>query len=168
MPNTKILEQKQAVVAELATKMKNAKSAILVDYKGISVEKDTALRKMLREAGVEYCVIKNTLINFAAKEAGYEGLCEFLNGTTAIAISLTDSIAPAKTIGTFLKENENAVTFKAGFVDGNIVNCDEIKALSVLPSKEELLTKVLYCLNANVRNLAVVLNQIAEKQTANA
>lgn len=163
MPNNTILEQKKTVVAQLSDKLKSAKSAVLVDYKGITVEQDTQLRKMFREAGVEYSVIKNTLINLAAKDAGFDKLTEVLSGTTSVALSSSDSLAPAKTIGDFLKENANAVKFKAGVVDGNIVDVNELDALSKLPSKEELLTKVLYCLNANVRNLAIVLNQIAEK-----
>ena len=168
MPNSKVLEEKKAIVAELADKMKNAKSGVLVDYKGITVDLDTKLRKSLREAGVEYSVVKNTLTLLAAKQAGFDALEPELNGTTAIAISLTDEVAPAKIIGSFIKDNNDIIKFKAGFVDGRVADLNEIKALSELPSKEVLIAKVLCCLNSNIRGLAVALNAIKEKKEAEA
>ena len=117
MPNAKILEEKKALVASLVEKIKNSPAGVLVDYKGINVEDDTKLRKQLREAGVEYAVIKNTLIRFAAKELGFDELDACLHGTTALAISTTDDVvAPAKILADFAKTHENftlkAVTWK--------------------------------------------------------
>ena len=103
MPNAKVLAEKQAVVAALAEKMKNASAGVLVDYKGITVENDTKLRAELRKNNVEYAVVKNTLTRFAAKEVGFEALDPVLNGTTALAISMEDSIAPARVISEFIK-----------------------------------------------------------------
>ena len=124
MPNAKILEEKKALVASLVEKIKNSPAGVLVDYKGINVEDDTKLRKQLREAGVEYAVIKNTLIRFAAKELGFDELDACLHGTTALAISTTDDVvAPAKILADFAKTHEN-FTLKAGYLEGKAIGED--------------------------------------------
>ena len=121
MPNAKILAEKQAVVASMVEKLKNASAGVLVDYKGITVEHDTKLRAELRKNNVEYSVVKNTLTRFAAKEVGFEALDPVLNGTTALAISMDDSIAPARVISEFIKKNPKVpFEIKAGFVDGQV------------------------------------------------
>ena len=123
MPNASVLEQKKAVVVELVEKLKAAQAGILVDYRGLTVEEDTKLRAKLREAGVEYKVVKNTLTRFAIKELGYDELDEQLNGPTSLAISSEDPVAPAKVISDFAKTNEN-LTIKAGFLDGKVISLD--------------------------------------------
>ncbi len=178
MPSEKILAQKKQVVAELAEKFKNSVSGVIIDYKGITVEQDTNLRRKFREAGVDYAVIKNTLMRFAVKEAGLDDLSAILEGTSALAICENDPVAPAKVFKDFLKENEELeLSFKGGFVDGKVLSVDEIKALADLPPKEVLIAKVLgglnspiaglaNVLNGNIRGLAVALNAVAEKKQA--
>lgn len=178
MPSEKILELKKAKVKELSQKMKDAKSFVLADYRGLTVEQDTQLRKAMREAGVEYTVIKNSTIRFAAKENGYDQLDEYLNGPTALAISLDDPVAPSKLLTKFAKDFEK-LEIKAGVVEGKILDVNGIKSIASLPSKEELVAKVvgglsgpLYgivnVLNANIRGLAVALKAIADKKQAEA
>ncbi len=163
MPSAKVLEQKKQVVAELAEKMKNASSGVLVDYKGINVADDTQLRAEMRKNNVDYKVIKNTLIRFAAKEAGLEGLDSVLEGTTALAMSADDVIAPAKVVAEFAKKNENIYNIKAGFMDGKVVSVEEIMEIANLPSKETLLGRVVGGLQSPIFGLALVLKAIAEK-----
>ncbi|MBR5543548.1 MAG: 50S ribosomal protein L10 [Oscillospiraceae bacterium] len=163
MPSAKVLEQKKQLVAELAEKMKNASSGVLVDYKGINVADDTALRAEMRKNNIDYKVIKNTLIRFAAKEAGLEGLDSVLEGTTALAISADDVIAPAKVVAEFAKKNENIYNIKAGFMDGKVVGVEEIMSLANLPSKEVLLGRLVGGLQGPIFGLALVLKAIAEK-----
>lgn len=163
MPSAKVLEQKKQVVAELAEKMKNASSGVLVDYKGINVADDTQLRAEMRKNNVDYKVIKNTLIRFAAKEAGLEGLDGVLEGTTALAMSADDVIAPAKVVAEFAKKNENIYNIKAGFMDGKVVSVEEIMEIANLPSKETLLGRVVGGLQSPIFGLALVLKAIAEK-----
>ncbi len=167
MPNAKVLEEKKAFVASLAEKLKNSPAGVLVDYKGITVEDDTILRRKLREAGVDYAVIKNTLIRFAAKEAGLEGLDDVLSGTTALAISTTDDVvAPAKILNDYAKEHEN-FTIKAGYLEGNVIDEKEVVALAKMPSKETLIAQTLYSFNYPIMQLAIALNAIAEKGQGN-
>lgn len=166
MPNARVLTEKQAIVAELAEKMKNASAGVLVDYKGINVEQDTKLRAELRAAGVDYSVVKNTLTLLAAKEAGLSELEPVLNGTTALGLSLEDSIAPARVLGKFAKDNEKIFKIKAGFMDGKVVDVATIQAISELPSKEVLVATVLGTLNAPIAALARAINAIAEKMGA--
>lgn len=176
MPSEKVLEQKKAAVAELAEKLKSACAGVIVDYKGISAADDTKLRKELREADVEYLVVKNTLLSRAAQIAGIDGLDEFFQGTTAIAISKTDYVAAARITCKFA-EGKNFYKVKAGFIDGRVSSEAEVKELSKLPSKEELVAKALYGLNApitglvtvlngTIKGLVVALNAIAEKKSA--
>jgi len=179
VPNAKVLEEKKAVVAALAEKLKNASSGVLVDYKGINVADDTKLRADMRKAGVEYGVYKNTLIRLAANQVGLEGLDPYLNGTTALAISLTDVVAPAKLVSEYAKKIQGKFEIKAGFVEGKTINEKEVSALAELPSKEVLIATVLAgfnapisgfvnVLNGNLRGLAVALNAIREKKESEA
>ncbi len=163
MPSAKVLEQKKQIVAELAEQMKNASSGVLVDYKGITVADDTQLRAEMRKNNVDYRVIKNTLIRFAAKEAGLEGLDAVLEGTTALAMSADDVIAPAKVVAEYAKKNEAIYNIKAGFMDGKIVSVEEIMEIANLPSKEILLGRLVGGLQGPIFGLALVLKAIAEK-----
>ena len=176
MPSEKILEQKKAIVAELAEKLKSSCAGVVVDYKGINVSDDTKLRRELREAGVDYFVVKNTLLSRAAKEANIDGLDSVLEGTTAIAISNDDYIAAAKISCDFADKNKT-FNVKSGFIDGNVVSVDQINELAKLPSKEVLVAKALGGLNApisgfvtvlngTIKGLVVALNAIAQKQSA--
>ena len=161
MPNASVLEQKKAVVAELIEKLKAAQAGVLVDYRGLTVEEDTKLRAQLREAGVEYKVVKNTLTRFAIKEVGYEEMDDQLNGPTSLAISADDPIAPAKIISDFAKTNEN-LTIKAGFLDGKVISLDEIKTLASTPSKEVLIAKIMGSLNSPISALARTLQALID------
>ncbi len=176
MPSEKILEQKKAIVAELAETLKTSCAGVLVDYKGITVADDTKLRKELREAGVEYFVVKNTLLSRAAKEAGVDGLDPVLEGTTALAVSKEDHIAAARILCKFA-EDHKFFKVKAGFIEGRVADTNEINELAKLPSKEVLIAKTLGGLNAPIsgfvtvlngtlKGLVVALNAIAEKQSA--
>lgn len=142
-------------------------AGVLVDYKGINVEDDTKLRKQLREAGVEYAVIKNTLIRFAAKELGFDELDACLHGTTALAISTTDDVvAPAKILADFAKTHEN-FTLKAGYLEGKAIGEDEVKKLAAMPSKETLIAQVLYSFNYPIMQLAIACDAIVKKAEGN-
>lgn len=125
MPNAKVLESKKAVVDALTSKVKEASSVVFVDYKGITVAQDTELRKQFREAGVDYAVVKNTLTNFAAKNAGYD-FSEVLNGTTAMASTTGDPIAPARIVCEFAKKNKNVLKIKGGFVEGSVLSVEQL------------------------------------------
>ena len=161
MPSANVLEQKKQVVAQLVETLKSAQAGVLVDYRGITVEQDTQLRAKLREAGVEYKVVKNTLTRFAAKEVGFEALDEQLNGPTALAISTTDAVAPAKVISDFAKEVE-ALQIKAGFVDGKVISLDEVKTLASTPSREVLIAKIMGSLNAPISKLVRTLQALVD------
>ena len=161
MPSANVLEQKKQVVAQLVETLKSAQAGVLVDYRGITVEQDTQLRAKLREAGVEYKVVKNTLTRFAAKEVGFEELDEQLNGPTALAISTTDAVAPAKVISDFAKEVE-AIQIKAGFVDGKVISLDEVKTLASTPSREVLIAKIMGSLNAPISKLVRTLQALVD------
>ena len=163
MPSEKILESKKELVSKLSEKLKNASAGVLVDYKGIDVATDTKLRKELREAGVDYFVVKNTMLRFATKEVGYD-FDEVLNGTTALAISSEDQMAAARILVKYSEELKGAaLTVKAGFMDGEASDVATVTAIAKIPSKEVLVAQMLSSLNAPIANLAVVLNQIAEK-----
>ncbi len=162
MPSAKILEQKKQMIADLAEKMKNAKSGVLVDYCGITVEKDTVLRAELRKAGVDYTVIKNTYIKKAADIAGISGFEPHLEGMTAFAISNDDPIAPAKVLCKFAEENDS-FKVKVGFMDGEIMEAAEVEALSKIPSKEVLIGKILGSIQGPLYGLAYVLQAKIDK-----
>lgn len=161
MPSAQVLEQKKKVVADLIESIKAAQAGVLVDYRGITVEQDTKLRKQLREAGVEYKVVKNTLTRFAANELGFQELDEQLNGPTALAISDTDPVAPAKIISDFAKEAET-ISIKAGFLDGKVISLDEIKQLASTPSRDVLIAKIMGSLNAPVSKLVRTLQALVD------
>lgn len=167
MPNAKVLEEKKALVASLVEKIKNSPAGVLVDYKGINVEDDTKLRRELREAGVEYAVIKNTMLRFAVDELGFNELDSHLNGTSALAISTTDDvIAPAKILGAYAKNHDN-FTIKAGFLEGRVVDAAEVQKLANLPNKETLIAQVLYGFNFPIMQLAIACDAIVKKADGN-
>ena len=139
MPSKKILEAKQATVAALAEKLKNAAAGVLVKYEGITVEDDTKMRAALRAAGVEYSVIKNSITGRACDEVGYGAMKEHLHGMTALAISAEDPIAPAKILKEYV-EKVDSFEFCAGFIDGAVVGVDTVKELADTPSKEILVS----------------------------
>lgn len=162
MPSAKILEQKQQLVAELAETIKNAQSGVLVNYCGITVEKDTALRAELRKNNVSYKVIKNTYIKRAAEIAGISGFESALEGMTAIAVS-DDPIAPAKVLCKFADNNDN-FEIKAGFIDGRAIDVNEIKNLASIPSKEGLIAKLLGSIQSPLYNFAYAIQAIIDKE----
>ena len=167
MPNAKVLESKKAVVEALSAKIKEATSVVFVDYKGITVAQDTELRKQFREAGVEYSVVKNTLTNFAAKDAGYD-FAEVLNGTTAMASTTGDPIAPARIVCEFAKKNKNTLSIKGGVVEGSVLTTDQLNGFGELPSKNALVASVLGTFLAPISSLAFVLDQIREQKEGGA
>lgn len=161
------MSKKQAVVAELKEQLKSAKGVVLTGYKGLTVAQDTALRREFREAGVTYHVVKNTMLRLAAQEAGIEGLDEHLEGTTAFAFSAEDAVAPAKVIGGFIKKNKlddaGVLTIKVGMVEGQVIDAKEVNALATLPSREELIAKMLGSMNAPISNTVNVLQGVIRK-----
>ena len=160
MPNAKVLESKKAQVAEVAEALKSAQTGILVDYRGLTVEEDTKLRNDLRAAGVNYFVVKNTLLRLAANQVGLEELDGILHGPTALAVS-EDPVAPAKILFDFAKQNEK-MEIKSGFMDGKVMSMDELTTLAKTPSKETLIAKIMGSLNAPASNLVRLLNTIVE------
>ena len=161
MPSASVLEQKKQVVAELVETLKSAQAGVLVDYRGLTVEQDTDLRRKLREAGIEYKVVKNTLTRFAAKEVGLDGLDEQLNGPTALAVSADDPVAPAKVIADFAKTAE-CLQIKAGFLDGAVITLDEVNTLANTPSRDTLIAKIMGSLNAPISNLVRTLQALVD------
>ena len=162
MPSKVILEQKQKAVAELAEQIKNSVSGVLVNYQGITVEDDTAMRKALREAGVRYSVVKNTLTGRACEMVGYSDMKQYLNGMTAIAISENDAVAPAKILKKFADKVES---FKilAGYLDGAVIDEATVNALADIPSKETLIAKVLGSIQSPVYGFAYAIQAIIDK-----
>ncbi len=166
MPNAKVLSEKQAVVAELKEKLKGAAAGVLVDYSGISVADDTALRRKMREEKVDYAVVKNTLVRFAIDDAGYGELDSLLHGTTSLAISHEDALAPARVVAEYAEKLQNCFEIKGGFMDGKVISVDEIKALAKIPPLPVLRAQVLGTMLAPISSLACVLKAIAEKAGA--
>ena len=166
MPNAKVLSEKQAIVASLTDKLQNAAAGVLVDYKGITVAEDTALRAELRKNNVEYAVVKNTLLRFAAKNCGMDELDGILNGTTSLAICNDDPVAPARVINDFAKKCNGHFEIKGGFMDGKVMSLNEVMALAEIPPLPILRAQVLGTMLAPISGLACVLKQIAEKQGA--
>ena len=162
MPNAQVLEAKKATVAALADQMKNATAGVFVDYKGINVDQDTKLRNEFRAAGVHYGVVKNTLTRLAARDCGYD-FDEILNGTTSLAITTEDPIAPARIVSQFAKQNR-ILTIKGGFVEGKIVSVEELNAFGELTSKNDLVAQVLGTMMAPISSLAYVLDQICQQK----
>ena len=162
MPSNKILEAKQATVATLAEKLKTAASGVLVQYQGITVEDDTKMRAALRAAGVEYSVIKNSITGRACDEVGYGAMKEHLHGMTALAISQDDPIAPAKILKEYVEKVEG-FEFRAGFVDGAVVDVATVKELADTPSKEVMVGKVLGSFQSPLYGLCYALQAIIDK-----
>ena len=156
------VELKQPIVAEISELLNGAASAVVADYRGLTVEQDTELRKKLREAGVTYKVYKNTMIRFAAKGTEFEALEPHLEGPTALAVSKTDATAPARILAEFAKTAE-ALELKAGVVEGTYYDQKGIQVIATIPSREVLLGKLLGSIQSPITNFARVLNQIAEK-----
>lgn len=156
------VELKQPIVQEISEQIKDAQSVVLVDYRGLTVEEDTRLRKQLREAGVIYKVYKNTLMNFAFQGTDCESMSSLLDGPNAIAVSKEDATAPARILAKFAKEAP-ALELKAGVVEGTFYDEAGIKVIANIPSRDELLGKLLGSLQSPIANFARVLNQIAEQ-----
>lgn len=161
------VELKQPIVQAIAEDIKDAQSVVLVNYRGLTVAQDTELRKQLREAGVIYKVCKNTMMKRAFEGTDFAGLEEYLDGPSAMAVSKEDATAPARIICKFAKTAE-ALEVKAGVVEGTVYDAAGITELSKIPSREELISKLLGSLQSPITNLARVLNQIAEKGQAEA
>ena len=156
------VELKKPIVEEISEAIKDAQSVVLVDHRGLTVEQDTALRKQLREAGITYKVYKNTMMHLAFKDTACEALDQYLEGPSAIAISKTDATAPAREIVKFAKTAPK-LEVKGGIVEGTVYDAKGIADIATVPSREELLSKLLGSLQSPITNLARVLNQIAEK-----
>jgi large subunit ribosomal protein L10 len=161
--NQSVLEQKKQVVSSITEKLKDAKSIVVVEYRGLTVEKATELRKKCREAGVEYKVYKNTLMRFAFDELGYKEISASLKGPNAIALCNSDEVSAARVINDFVKTSNDAVVIKAGVAEGKVIGVDEVKALASVPTKEILLAQLCGVLQGNIRNLAYMLDQISKK-----
>ena len=162
MPSAKILEAKKAATAELAEKIKKSQAGVLVSYQGITVEQDTALRKALREAGVDYRVYKNTMTGRACDEAGYSEMKQYLVGMTALALSENDPIAPAKVLKQYADKIET-FEIKAGFIDGGVIDQKGVLALADIPGKETLICKIMLGMRSSLQGLAYALQAIIDK-----
>ena len=165
MPNAKVLSEKQAIVAALTEKLQNAAAGVIVDYKGITVAEDTALRADCRENNVEYAVIKNTLLRFAFNNTGLNDLDDLLNGTTSLALA-DDPVAPARVMADYAKKLDGKFEIKGGFMDGKPVDLATIQSLASIPALPVLQAQVLGTMLAPISALACVLKQIAEKDGA--
>ena len=159
------VELKQPVVQEIAEKIDGAQSIVLVDHRGLTVAQDTELRRQLREAGVTYKVYKNTMMNFAFKGTVFEGLSDLLNGPSALAISKEDATAPARVLCNFAKTADK-LEIKGGVVEGKVYDAAGIAAVSTIPSREELLSRLLGSMQSPIANFARVIKQVAEKEPA--
>lgn len=168
-------EEKAQAISELNAGIGQATNAFLIEFKGITVPQVTELRRQVRDSGSSYVVVKNTLALIAIKDSPMKGLSQHLSGMTAIAYNTTDAVALAKALTKFAKDVPS-MKFKAALLDGQVVAADQIEAISNLPSREELVSKLLFVmqspirslaivLNANIRNLAVVLDQVAKQRS---
>lgn len=156
------IELKKPVVEEISACIKDAQSVVLVDYRGLTVEQDTRLRKQLREAGVTYKVYKNTMMNFAFKGTDFEGLAPYLEGPSAVAVSTSDATAPARVLCKFAKE-ATKLEVKGGVVEGVVYDANGIADIAKIPSREELISRLLGSMQSPITNFARVMNQLAEK-----
>ena len=163
MPSAKILTEKQAYVAELKAKLEASVAGVVVDYKGINVADDTKLRKELREAGVEYMVVKNTMLRLAVAGTELEGMAGCLEGTTAIAISGEDRIAAARILCKFADDAKDKFNVKTGYMDGKIMEVEEINAIAKLPGLEGMLSMFAGALTSTLSGLAVAMQAYADK-----
>ena len=173
----KTREQKQKDLEALTEQFKNAKAAMLVGFEKLTVSKDQELRNQLREVGVTYGVVKNTLARKAAEGTPLEAAQDHFKGVTAVAVSTGDPVGLSKAISKFTKANPDIFTFKAGVVEGKVVALNDVEAIATLPSKEELIAKIMFLINCQAqrlatvisavpRNLAVVVKQVSEQKTA--
>lgn len=165
MASDKIIATKQEQVDELTAKIQKAVAGVVVDYRGITVANDTKLRKELREAGVEYTVIKNNILRRASENAGLGEMADILVGTTAFAYSESDPIVTAKILNKYAEGSKGKYTLKGGFMEGKVLDAAGVEGLAKLPGKPELLTMLCMALNGNIRGLAVALNAVVEKQS---
>ena len=156
------VELKKPVIEEIAGKIEGAQSVVLVDHRGLTVAQDTDLRKQLREAGVFYKVYKNTMMNFAFKDTPFEELSSLLDGPSAMAVSKDDATAPARILANFAK-TAPVLEFKGGVVEGKMYDANEIMEIATIPSRDELLSKLLGSIQSPITNFARVIKQIAEK-----
>ena len=161
------VELKQPVVQEISERIQGAQSVVLVDHRGLTVEQDTQLRRALREAGVTYKVYKNTMMNFAFKGTELEGLSQYLEGPSAMAVSTTDATAPARILANFAKTADK-LEIKGGVVEGTVYDAAGIASIASIPSRDELISKLLGSLQSPITNFARVMNQLAEKGGASA
>ena len=162
MPSEKILEQKKQIVSDLADTLSSSVAGVIVDYKGITVEDDTKLRKDLREAGVKYAVVKNTILKLAAEKAELSDIDDVLEGTTAIATSAEDYTAAARILCIFASTSKT-FTVKKGFLDGKVIGVDTVESLAKLPSKDVLLATVCNAFNAPIAAFARAMQALVEK-----
>ncbi|MBQ9977040.1 MAG: 50S ribosomal protein L10 [Clostridia bacterium] len=162
MPNAKVLEAKQAAVAALSAKITDSVAGVVVDYSGITVADDTVLRKELREAGVDYSVVKNTILGRAIEGTDLEEMKSVLEGTTAIAISKDDHVAAARILKKFADDHEN-FKIKAGYLDGKTISLDMVDSLAKLPSRDVLLATVLGAFQAPMAAFARAVQAIVDK-----
>jgi large subunit ribosomal protein L10 len=162
VPSNSILAQKQAIVADLAEQLKNSPAGVVVNYQGITVDADTKMRKALREAGVKYMVMKNSLTGRACDEVGMGDMKQYLTGMTAIAIGTTDPVAPAKVLKEYAEKVES-FQILAGYLDGAVVDAETVNKLADIPSKEVLLAKLLGSIKSPLYNFAYALQAIIDK-----
>ena len=163
MPSAKVLEQKKQMVADLVDSLNNSVAGVIVDYKGITVADDTKLRKELREAGVKYSVVKNTLLGLAAKSAGLDDITNVLEGTTAIAISPEDQTAAARILQKYADASKGKFTIKSGYLEGKVIDTAMIESLAKLPSRDILLATVCNAFNAPIAAFARVIQAVVDK-----
>ena len=162
MPSNSILAQKQAIVADLAEQLKNSPAGVVVNYQGITVDADTKMRKALREAGVKYMVMKNSLTGRACDEVGLGDMKQYLSGMTAIAIGTTDPVAPAKVLKEYAEKIES-FQILAGYLDGAVVDVNTVNTLADIPSKEVLIAKLLGSIKSPLYGLAYALQAVVDK-----
>lgn len=166
MPSAQVLESKKARVEAITEHLKGAAAGVIVDYKGITVEQDTKLRKALREAGVTYYVEKNSMLRFALHNVGIDSLDSVLEGTSAIALSADDQTAPARVLGKFIEGADEKSTFnmKAGFIGTEIYDAQGVLALSKIPSRDVLLSQLVGSLQGPMQKLAAIVKAVADKK----
>lgn len=167
MANAKVIQAKQDAVDVVTSKLRESVTTVVADYRGLNVSQVTELRKQLREAGIEFQVLKNSLVRRATAAADLSELDQVLTGPTAIAFSTNDAVAPAKILSDFAKKND-ALEIKGGVVEGRVVGVDQIKALADLPSRDGLLSMLLSVLQAPVRNFALAVKAVADKEETGA
>ena len=163
MPSNSILVQKQQSVADLAEQLKNSVAGVVVNYQGITVENDTAMRKALREAGVKYVVMKNTMTGRACDMVGYGELKQYLSGMTAIAISENDPVAAAKVLKTYAEKVES-FNILAGYVDGAVIDANTVNELADIPNKETLIAKLLGSIQSPLYKFAYAIKAVVDKE----